>query len=47
MADRSGQAEWAVMMKALGPLHCDAALLNLVKRMKATDPHQTAVCATR
>jgi TolB-like protein/Tfp pilus assembly protein PilF len=45
MTDRSGQAEWATMMKALGPLHCDAAFVDLVKRMKTSDPHHAAVCA--
>ena len=44
MADRSGQAEWATMMKALGPLHCDTAFLDLVRRMKTSDPHHAAVC---
>jgi TolB-like protein/cytochrome c-type biogenesis protein CcmH/NrfG len=46
MTDRSGQAEWATMMKALGPLHCDAAFVDLVKRMKTSDPHHAALCAT-
>ena len=43
--DRSGQAEWAMMMKALGPLHCDAAFVDLVKRMRTNDPHYSALCA--
>ncbi len=44
--DRSGQTEWAAMMKALGPLHCDPAFVELVRRMKTSDPHRAAVCAT-
>ena len=47
MTDRSGQAEWATMMKALGPLHCDEAFVDLVKRMKTSDPQHAAVCTTR
>jgi len=34
------------MMKALGPLHCDAAFVDLVARMKTSDPHHAAMCAT-
>ena len=47
VTDRSGQAEWATMMKALGPLHCDPAFVDLVKRMKTSDPHYGEVCGTR
>jgi len=43
--DRSGQTEWATLMKALGPLHCDPAFVDLVKRIKTSDPHHAAFCA--
>ena len=45
MNDRSGQTEWALMMKSLGALHCDAAFIDLVKRVKTRDPHYDALCA--
>ena len=45
MSDRSGQSEWAIMMKSLGAVHCDAAFVDLVKRMKTTDPHHDALCS--
>jgi len=45
LSDRSGQTEWSLMMKALGPLHCDAAFIDLVKRLKTTDPHHDVLCA--
>jgi len=31
-------------MKSLGAVHCDAAFVDLVKRMKTTDPHHDALC---
>jgi TolB-like protein/Tfp pilus assembly protein PilF len=47
MTDRSGQTEWAMMMKSLGTLHCDADFADLVRRVKAVDPHHDALCAPR
>jgi hypothetical protein len=44
MTDRSGQTEWALMMKSLGTLHCDAAFVDLVKRVKTSDPHYDTLC---
>jgi TolB-like protein/Flp pilus assembly protein TadD len=44
MNDRSGQTEWAIMMKSLGAVHCDPAFVDLVKRVKTTDPHYDALC---
>lgn len=42
--DRAGQSEWAVMMPALGQLHCDPGFVALVKKIKTTDPHYATLC---
>ena len=47
MKDRSGQTEWAMMMKSLGSEHCDPAFVDLAKRVKVTDPHYATLCARR
>jgi TolB-like protein/Flp pilus assembly protein TadD len=44
MSDRSGQTEWSMMMKSLGTVHCDPAFMDLVKRVKTTDPHHDTLC---
>ncbi len=45
--DVAGQSEWAVMMPALGQLHCDPEFVALVKKIKTTDPHYAQVCRAR
>jgi adenylate cyclase len=45
--DRSGQSEWALMQAALGPLHCDADFVALVKHLKTTDPHYAKLCSAK
>ncbi len=42
--DVSGQAEWAVMMPAIGQLRCEPEFLALVKAIKTTDPHHAQLC---
>jgi TolB-like protein/Tfp pilus assembly protein PilF len=44
MSDRSGQTEWAMMMKSLGSVHCDPAFIDLVAKVKTVDPHHAALC---
>ena len=45
--DRAGMSEWAVMMPALGQLHCDPEFVALVKKIKTTDPHYAQLCGAR
>ena len=47
MSDRSGQTEWAMMMKSLGTVHCDLAFAALVARVKTKDPYHAALCTER
>ncbi len=42
--DRAGQSEWAVMMPALGQLHCDPGFVALVRKIKTVDPHYATLC---
>ena len=42
--DRAGQSEWAVMMPALGQLHCDPGFVALVRKIKTVDPHYQTLC---
>jgi TolB-like protein len=42
--DRAGMSEWAVMMPALGQLHCDPAFVAFVSKIKTTDPHHASLC---
>ncbi len=45
--DVAGQAEWAVMMAALGQLHCDPEFIALVKKIKTSDPHYWQLCEAK
>ncbi len=42
--DHAGQSEWAIMLLQPAPLHCDAAFVALVKRIKTTDAHYAESC---
>ncbi|MGH8041071.1 MAG: tetratricopeptide repeat protein [Rudaea sp.] len=46
-ADVAGQSEWAVMMPALGQLHCDPEFAALVTKIKTTDPHYAQLCGAK
>ena len=41
----SGNADWAVMFPAMDPIRCEPRFVEVVKKMKTTDPYYAKVCA--